>query len=139
MVDGKPRALPAPDNNYPSITQFEPGRTWAYLNTYREGNWIKVSLNDSSRGGLNRGGIGAVVKINGRHAKTVRSGSGSYQSNRFTDLVFGLGDETVQFVEVEWPDPERTKTRLDISGIKNVAIRIGREGLEIMPGKGASL
>jgi hypothetical protein len=58
MVDGKPRALPAPDNNYPSITQFEPGRTWAYLNTYREGNWIKVSLNDSSRGGLNRGGIG---------------------------------------------------------------------------------
>lgn len=78
-----------------------------------QGNYIKVQLIGSE---LNPNAIGATVIVslsNGKTLKKLVYPTRAYLSTMDQDLIFGLGDETVESVEVIWPD-QRTLHREDI-------------------------
>ena len=131
MHKGRAQVLPAHDNNYPTPTEFEPGSSRVFLNTHTAGNWLKVRLIDDSEGTFNRDAIGAKLIVNGRWLRVRRSGDGSFASNAFTDVHFGLGQAKAEVLEIHWPDRERTVTRVDLGGIANRRVTISRlKGLQ---------
>lgn len=127
MADGQVRALPAHNNFFPSPTNFDPGRTRIFLNQYRGSHWLKVTLLDEAEGSANRFAVGARVVLNGQQVKVVRAGDGSYVSNAFGPLLFGLGDSKADAIRVEWPDRERSVTDLRLDGIADREIVISKQ------------
>ena len=126
MQDGRPRVLPAHDNNYPTPTQYEPGSTRLFLNTYRKHRWLKVRLVDDRSGALNRDAIGARIVLNRRWLRVRRAGDGNFASNVFAPLHFGMGRELATTLEVTWPDRDRTVTRIALDGLANRTITVSR-------------
>ncbi len=124
--DGTVRVVPAHNNNYPSPTNFEAGKTWVYLNNYTANHWIKVKLVDDTPGSFNRNAVGAKVIINNRVAQFLRSGTGGFQSNKFEALLFGLGQQEAVEVEVIWPDKQQTRSQLQLNHLKNTSILISK-------------
>ncbi len=118
--------LPAHDNNYPTPTNFEPGATRVFINSYSENHWLKVRLVDDTPGALNRDAIGARVIINGKALRVKRAGDGSFGSSALTDLAFGLGQDSAHVVEIHWPDRDRTVTRLDLNDVHDRTITISK-------------
>lgn len=126
MHEGRAQVLPAHDNNYPSPTNYEPGSTRVFLNRHSANHWLTVSLVDDRPGTHNRDAIGARVELDGRVARVRRSGDGSFASNSFVPLHFGLGKDTARQLVIHWPDRERSKTTVDLGGIRNQHVRISR-------------
>lgn len=124
-VEGKVQVIPSHDANYPTPTNYEAGSTRMFLNQYRENNWIKVVLVDDSPETFNRDAIGAKVIIDNQ-MQVKRSGSGGYISNAYVPMLYGLGDKAANRIEIHWPDKERTKTSLDLGGMKNGLLRISK-------------
>jgi hypothetical protein len=124
MVDGRPAVLPPHNYNYPDPTNYEPGRTRLFLNTYAEGNWIKVRPIDDREGRHNRDAIGAEVIINGRLLRVLRSGEGGFLSNKLETLHFGLGGGVATEIEIRWSDRERSVTRLQLDSLKNGTLTV---------------
>ena len=84
-----------------------------YVNRNRTGNhYLQVDLRGLR---ANREAIGARVTVaagNRLQVKEVRLGTG-YLAQGLARLHFGLGSaDVVQYVEVEWPDYSRSRTRL---------------------------
>jgi hypothetical protein len=99
----------------------------AYLLRNDGGNrnhWLQVKLTGTKS---NRDGIGAVVRVqstSGKQWSTVHSGS-SYCSQSDLALTFGLAQDTVAAIQVEWP----SGTKQQFSGVQaNQAIRIDETG-----------
>jgi len=124
VYDGRPRVLPAHDNNYPSPTNFEPGKTRLLLNPYRRNHFLKVRLYDDREGALNRDAVGARVVLNGRWLRVRRAGDGNYASNVFAPLHFGMGSDVATTIEVTWPDRTRSVTRLALDGLADRTITV---------------
>ena len=119
-------AVPAPDHNYPPLTDFEPGSTRVFLNTHSEKNWIKVKLVDDTPNQFNRDALGARVVVNGTYLRVQRSTQGSHAANRLDALHFGLGEDVARHVEVTWPDRERTVTQVSAHQMKNQLLVISK-------------
>ena len=126
IIDGRVQVIPAHNYNYPSPTNFEPGKTWMFVNTYNRNNWIRVRLLDDSPTSHNRDAIGARVIVNGRQLRVKRCGDGGFLSNCSTDLHFGLGQHTSSKIQIEWPDRQRTVTRVNLNAIKNRTVVISK-------------
>lgn len=126
MVQGKPRVIPAHDANYPSPTNYEPGHTRFFRNTYSGNKWIKIDLLDDSQASLNRDAIGAKVLVNKKFMKIKRSGNGGFLSNYFGPILFGLNQEAATTIEIHWPDKARTVTQLDLPEYSNGTLTISK-------------
>jgi hypothetical protein len=99
----------------------------AYLLRNDGGNrnhWLQLKLTGTKS---NRDGIGAVVRVqssSGKQWNTVHSGS-SYCSQSDLALTFGLGQDTVAAIEVDWPGG----TKQQFTGIQaDQSIRIDESG-----------
>lgn len=126
MIDGRAQVIPAHNYNYPTPTQYEPGRTWMFLNTYQVNNWLEVRLVDDSPGSLNRDAIGARVILNGRLLAIKRCGNGGFLSNVSVPLHFGLGTENANELEIHWPDKQRSITKVNLDGVANRTVVISK-------------
>ncbi|MFQ5571591.1 MAG: FG-GAP-like repeat-containing protein [Rhodothermales bacterium] len=126
MMDGRPRVLPAHNYNYPSPTNYEPGNSRLFVNTYRKNNWLKVRLVDDTPGSYNGDAVGARVILNDRFLRIKRIGQGGFLSNSFEDLLFGLADGTAQSLVVQWPDKARSVTRITLDAVKNTTVVISK-------------
>jgi len=126
QIDGRPQVIPAHNYNYPSPTNYEPGRTWLYRNTHKDNTWLKVHLVNDAANSLNRDAIGARVIVNGQHLRVKRCGDGGFLSNATTDLHFGLGKEAAQNVTIHWPDAEQTLTEVSLANVRNRTVVISR-------------
>lgn len=126
MMNGRPAVVPAHNYNYPTPTNYEPGRTWLLLNTYKSNNWIKIRLVDDTPGSFNRDAIGARVVLNGAQLRIKRSGDGGFLSNSFGELQFGLADGVAKNVQVHWPDRQRTVTQHTLPDVKNQLITLSK-------------
>jgi hypothetical protein len=129
------RVLPAHNNNYPSPTNFDPGRTWVFVNKAKGAHWIKVRLQDTANATANRFGVGARIIVNNRHLEVVRSGMGGFQSNRFMELVIGLGEENAESLDVVWPDKSQTHSHFLLPSLSKGLIIVNRGGIQIQPVK----
>ena len=127
MTEDQSQTLPAPNYYYPSLTNYEPGRTHVFLNRYQENRWIKVRLVDDTPGALNRNAIGAKIVVNGKYLHVHRACQGGYVGNKLSDLHVGLADETAQRIEVHWPDHERTVSRLVLHGLSRGTLVISKQ------------
>ena len=127
MIDGRAQVIPPPDYNYPTLTEYEPGRTELLLNHYREGAWIKVRLVDDTPGSLNRDAIGARVVINRALLRVKRAGIGSFLSNVSDDLHFGLGSARATAIEVTWPDRARSVTRHTLDSLARGRLVVAKQ------------
>lgn len=125
-IDGRIKVLPAHDYNYPTLTNYEPGRSRLFINTYRENNWIKVHLIDDSKESFNRDAVGAKVVINEKYLRVKRSGQGGFISNKFEDLQFGLGDESATIIKIYWPDKAREVAQYDLESLKRGTLTISK-------------
>jgi hypothetical protein len=85
------------------------GPAYLYRNNLANGNhWLTVRTIGSKS---NRDGIGAVVRIESKSGKqwnAVRSGS-SYCSQSDLALTFGLGQDTISSLEIDWPSGAKQK------------------------------
>ena len=126
MHKGRPRVLPGHDNNFPSPTNFEPGRTRLFLNRYKSTHWLDVWLVDDRPGARNRDAIGARVILDDRQALVRRAGDGSFASNSLVPLHFGLGQHTTKELVIHWPDRERTVTRVQLDGRRDQTVKVSR-------------
>ncbi len=131
MVDGRPSVVPAHDFNYPTPTNYEPGRTWLYVNNHDAGNWVRVTLEDLDPESFNRHGVGARVIVNGRQLQVKRCGDGGFLSNVSAPLHFGLGDDKAWDIEVHWPDRARTVTKVQLDGVVNRTVVVTRHGEQL--------
>lgn len=125
-VDGTVQVIPAHDANFPTPTGYEPGSTRVFINTYGDNHWIKIRLVDDSEGSFNRDAIGARVVVNGKYVKVKRGGSGGFISNYCGPLHFGLGQDRVRSVKVEWPDKQRTVTVATEQDLRNGVLTISK-------------
>ena len=126
LLDGRPQVVPPPDDNYPTLTDYDPGRTRLWLNRYADNGWLRVSLVDDVAPALNRDAIGARVVLNGEQLRVVRASSGSYMGSALQDLTFGLGTGVADTLEVVWPDRERSTTTVKLNGQRNGTVVISR-------------
>ena len=55
--------LPSHDYNYPSLTNYEPGSSPVFINSYNQNHWLKIRLIDDSEKTFNRDAIGARIVI----------------------------------------------------------------------------
>ena len=124
--EGRARILPSHDNNFPTLTNFEPGSTRLFVNRYEGNHWLAVRLLDDREGALNGDAIGARVVLNDRWLRIRRSGDGNYASNTFEPLHFGLGKDVGETLEVRWPDRERSVTRVELGGLADRTITVSR-------------
>lgn len=122
LPDGK--VLPSHDPNHPALTDYQPGRTRLFLNQYKQGNWIKVTLQDTTKGNYNRDAIGARVTVNNRFLKVKRVGDGSFVSNKMEPLLFGLASEVAKSIQITWPNQEKETSIIKLEGIKNRSLLI---------------
>ncbi len=126
MIAGRAHVLPAHNVNYPSPTNYEPGRTWLFVNRHSGNNWLKVRLLDDSPGSYNRSAIGAVVTVNGRLLRVHRCGNGGFLSNVTADLLMGLGSESARDMEIRWPDRDRTVTKVALAAVANRTVVVSK-------------
>lgn len=126
MIDGRPRVLPAHNYNYPTPTNYEPGRSRLFINTYQDNNWLKVRLVDDALDSFNRDAIGARVVVNGQALQVKRSGQGGFLSNRMDDLHFGLGVDCATTLSIYWPDKAQTVTHISLESLKNTTVLISK-------------
>jgi hypothetical protein len=122
-INGKLRAIPAYNKVFPSPTTFEPGKTRIFINQNKKNNWIKIKLIDNREKSYNRFAIGAKVIVNGKSIKVMRSGSGSFVSNIHGPLIFGLGKDKVNKVEIKWPGSKKVDMR-NFKGLRNQLLEI---------------
>ncbi len=125
-LNGKIEVIPAHDANFPTPTNYEPGSTRVFINTYRKNNWIKVQLINDSEESYNRNAVGAQLIINNKYIMVNRSGTGGFISNYFGPLLFGLNKEVATTVEVRWPDKKRTVTKLKLPDYNKGLITISK-------------
>ena len=118
--------LPSHDYNYPSLTNFEPGHSPVFMNTYSQNHWLKIRLIDDSEKTFNRDAIGAKIVVNDRYLRVKRATQGSHVSNQLSDVHFGLGRETAKKIRIEWPDKGRTVQELKFANYKNVTLAISK-------------
>ncbi len=83
---------------------FVPGKTFLFINPGYDNGWLKVRLIGTTS---NRSALGAVVRVTLAESKRVLidqvvSGT-SYTAQHSLTLMFGLGDESVEKLEIEWP------------------------------------
>lgn len=123
-VGNKEKVLPAHDYNYPTCTNFEPGNSRLFINTYHKNNWIKVSLHDDSA--FNRDAIGAKVIINNKYLRIKRVAQGGFASNHFENLHFGLEKNTATSIKIIWSDKKRTSQILELKSLKNGTLSISK-------------
>ncbi len=128
---GKIAVISSHDNNYPVLTNFEPGSSRVFINTYKENNWIKLKLMDDSEGSYNRDAIGAKVIVNERLLKIKKAAQGSHIANKLTNLNFGLGKESVQKIRIQWPDKDRSVSQLTTNSYKNGTLTISKTKGEV--------
>lgn len=126
MIDGRAQVLPPPDHNYPALTNFEPGPTRLFINTYQKNHWVKIQLVDDAPDSFNRDAIGAKVVANQSMMRIMRSGEGSFLSNKLGPVHFGLGQDSLNHLKIHWPDAKRTVTELKLDGITNQVITISK-------------
>jgi hypothetical protein len=95
------------------------GITTSAVHVYRnevgqDSNWTRIRVVGQGEGQSNVSGIGARVSVTAGGRAQHQEVLGSWgHSNTQTDtwLTFGLGDAcTIESIEVEWPDGERTTT-----------------------------
>jgi hypothetical protein len=55
-----------------------------------------------------------------------RAGTSGYLGTVFGDLAFGLGDTSATAIEVDWPDKERTTTRLRLNNLHDGLLVISK-------------
>ena len=125
-INGNVEVIPAHDPNFPTPTNYEPGSTRVFLNTYHDNNWIKVQLIDDAPGSYNRDAIGAQVIVNNRSVQVKRAGGGGFISNYCGPLLFGLNKDTATTIQIHWPDRVRTVTNLPLSGLKNGLLTVSK-------------
>jgi hypothetical protein len=129
IVNGKVRALPQTGYSFPPPTNFEPGETKVFINTYKRNNWIKISLEDRSKKQFNRQGIMAKVIVNDSLLKINRLSSNALGS-RFTPLNFGLRQDSLKKIKVIWPDKKRTSSEYFFKpSVKNTHIILYKNGM----------
>lgn len=126
MMDGRPRVLPTHNYNYPTPTNYEPGRSRLFINTYSKNNWLKVRLVDDTPGSFNRDAIGARVVVNDRYMSVKRAGQGGFLSNKFEDLHFGLAAADVYTITIHWPDKARSVTHVALDPLNNATVVISK-------------
>ena len=63
-VNGCVEVIPAHDANFPIPTNYDPGTSRLFINTYSGNHWIKVELLDDSEPTRNQAAIGASVLVN---------------------------------------------------------------------------
>ncbi len=134
-IGNEVHVTPAHDANFPSPTNFEPGSTRTFINTYGRRadakKWIKVQLLDDSQETHNRDAVGARVVINEKLLQVHRAGSGGFASNAYGPLLFGLGDTDATIIEVTWPSLGAPTTRVELPGYHNGTLTISRsKGVE---------
>jgi hypothetical protein len=85
-------------------------------NSGNDNRWVKVTLTGSigltSRGKVNRSGIGAVAFFTPESGKRVMSpvlGGSSHESQHALEQVFGLGSAAKGTLEVLWPGGTRNR------------------------------
>jgi VCBS repeat protein/FG-GAP repeat protein/ASPIC/UnbV protein len=125
MIDGRPQVVPAPDYNYYSLTNYEPGRTHTFLNRHHGNHWLRIRLIDDAPGSFNRDAIMARVTVDDRWMRIKRAGDGTL-ANTSLDLGFGLGQGSAHTVEVRWPDRARTVTRFAVDGLRDGTLIISK-------------
>ncbi len=124
--DGRVAALPSVDHNYPLLTNFEPGRTRVFLNTYSANQWIKIRLLDDTPGSFNHNAIGAKVVVNGKYLAVQRACQGSHITNQLSDLLIGLGSEPATTIVISWPDKKRTVTNLTLDRLSRGTVIVSK-------------
>jgi len=134
-IGNEVHVTPSHDANFPSPTNFEPGSTRTFINTYGKRadakNWIKVQLVDDSEHTKNRDAVGARVVINKQLLQVRRAGSGGFASNAYGPLLFGLGDGSASTIEVTWPARGAPTTTVELPNYHNGTVTISRsKGLE---------
>jgi len=127
-INGGVHVLTSHNYNYPSLTNYEPGKSRLFLNTYSKGHWLKIRLRNDDPGSFNRDGIGARIIVNNSWLRVKRSGSGSYVSNNFEDAHFGMGEHRAKEVVVHWPDKERTVTTYQLNDEINTTLVLTKSG-----------
>ena len=110
IINGRAQVIPPPDNNYPTLTNFEPGYTRVFMNRYTAGGFVEVELIGE---GYNRDAIGARVEINDSLMRVRRAGDGGHLGNTLGPIHFGLGDAAVESIKVIWPDRSEKRYELD--------------------------
>jgi|GEM_PF-2426486 len=125
-IEGRPQVVPAHNANYPNPTNFEPGKTWLFVNTHHANNWIKVKLIDDTKGSFNRDAIGAKVVINNTNLNVKRCGDGGFLSNKTSNLLFGLGQKKATAIKIQWPDLKQTTTTYALDNIANTTLTISK-------------
>jgi len=134
-IGNEVHVTPSHDANFPSPTNFEPGSTRTFINTYGQradaNKWIKVQLIDDTEGSKNRDAVGARVIVNERHLQVRRAGSGGFASNTYGPLLFGLGDTSAATIEVTWPALGAPTTKVELPNYHNGTVTISRsKGLQ---------
>ena len=123
--------MPPHDPNFPSPTNFEPGKTRVFINTHGRrsvsSNWVSIELLDDTPNSHNRRAIGAKITVNGSLVRTRRVG-GSYLADDQSPLLFGLGEKALRRIEVKWPDKARTVTRYSVDSIVNQSLVVAKTG-----------
>jgi hypothetical protein len=129
-INGEVHVTPSHDANFPSPTNFEPGSTRTFLNTYGRAEnahgWIKIDLVDDTPGALNRDAVGAKVVINGRLLQVRRAGNGGFGSNCYGPMLFGLGEDSATTIEVTWPAKGAPVSKVEVEEFRNGTLTISR-------------
>jgi hypothetical protein len=125
-IDGRAQVLPAHNNNFPTLTNYDPGSVRLFVNTYNENNWVKIRLVNDKKGQYNPNAIGARVMVNDRYLRVKRAGEGNYAANANVDLHIGLGKGAVEKVEVVWPGAHDDPQVYKVNKVSNQTVTISR-------------
>lgn len=103
-INGKVMAVPSTDKLRNPPTNFAEGKTFVYINggvaKADTANWVKIRLIDSNS--ANVFGVGAKVIVNKDIVRKIHIGGPTF-SGYSGDLLVGLGEESLQRIEVRWP------------------------------------
>ncbi|NKB24319.1 MAG: hypothetical protein GKR87_08090 [Kiritimatiellae bacterium] len=103
QIQNKVQAVPAPNKLIKAPTNFEPGKTFVYINggaQEDQSNWIRLRLLDPQS--KNRYAVGAKIILNDRIMRRMIIGGAAF-SMHTGDLLVGLGKEKLRSLEIFWP------------------------------------
>lgn len=124
-IGGRVSALPGTDKLKHPPRNYDPGRTFIYINGGSENNWVKIGLRD--RSSKNLYGVGAKVVVNDRITRRLTVGGASF-SHAHDDLLVGLGSGEVATIQVTWPSGDmKPQTIALTTPVRNRAICIDRQ------------